>query len=104
MSCLMLHPGTVDTDLSAPFQKVRLRSMIGGVADAPLFFQEGLFECHLSLDSSRRLLVNCLVQNVKPEKLFTRDTAIRQLLAIIDKATMADTASFRAWDDTPIPW
>ena len=23
VSCIMLHPGTVDTDLSAPFQKVR---------------------------------------------------------------------------------
>ena len=26
VSCLLLHPGTVDTDLSAPFQKVLLLS------------------------------------------------------------------------------
>ena len=25
VSCIMLHPGTVDTDLSAPFQKVRVK-------------------------------------------------------------------------------
>ena len=24
IACVVLHPGTVDTDLSAPFQKVRL--------------------------------------------------------------------------------
>lgn len=27
VSCIMLHPGTVDTDLSAPFQKVGLSHM-----------------------------------------------------------------------------
>ncbi len=60
---LALHPGTVDTDLSKPFQG-----------------------------------------NVKPEKLFSRERAARQLLAIMRSATPEQTGSFIAWDGQPIPW
>eukprot|EP00208_Stichococcus_sp_RCC1054_P001456 CAMPEP_0206141840 /NCGR_PEP_ID=MMETSP1473-20131121/14362_1 /ASSEMBLY_ACC=CAM_ASM_001109 /TAXON_ID=1461547 /ORGANISM="Stichococcus sp, Strain RCC1054" /LENGTH=297 /DNA_ID=CAMNT_0053536565 /DNA_START=261 /DNA_END=1154 /DNA_ORIENTATION=+ len=63
VACLLLHPGTVDTDLSAPFQK-----------------------------------------NVKPEKLFTRERAIQQLLSIIDNTKMDNTGTYVAWDGTTIPW
>ncbi len=34
VACLLLHPGTVDTDLSAPFQKVPLSSPNSRVNDA----------------------------------------------------------------------
>ena len=44
------------------------------------------------------------VQNVKPEKLFTKDRAVRQLLEIIDKATMQDNGRFVAWDGQDIPY
>lgn len=63
VSCVLLHPGTVDTDLSAPFQK-----------------------------------------NVKPEKLFTRELAVRQLLGLVDTTKMADNGSYWAWDGQTIPW
>lgn len=58
-----LHPGTVDTDLSRPFQS-----------------------------------------GVKPEKLFPAERAARQLLAVIDGLSPADSGAFFAWDGQPIPW
>ena len=60
---LALHPGTVDTGLSGPFQR-----------------------------------------NVPEGKLFSVERAARQLLAIVAKADEAHHGTFRAWDDTPIPW
>ncbi|EIE27560.1 NAD(P)-binding protein [Coccomyxa subellipsoidea C-169] len=63
VAVVMLHPGTVDTDLSMPFQK-----------------------------------------NVKPEKLFTRERAVKQLLDIVDKVTMDDNGRFIAWDGQEIPF
>eukprot|EP00891_Asterochloris_glomerata_P008672 jgi/Astpho2/8672/Aster-08303 len=63
VACIMLHPGTCDTDLSAPYQK-----------------------------------------NVKPDKLFTKDRAVKQLLGIIDSVTMAESGSFFAWDRQEVPW
>jgi NAD(P)-dependent dehydrogenase (short-subunit alcohol dehydrogenase family) len=60
---MALHPGTVDTGLSKPFQR-----------------------------------------NVPDEKLFTVERAARQLLAIVDAATPPYHGTFRAWDDTVIPW
>lgn len=44
------------------------------------------------------------VQNVKPEKLFSRERAVGQLLDIIDRATSQDQARFVAWDGEQIPW
>lgn len=63
VSCIMLHPGTVDTDLSAPFQK-----------------------------------------NVVPEKLFSKERAVKQLLGIIDDTTTESNGKFLAWDKQEIPW
>lgn len=63
ISCIMLHPGTVDTDLSAPFQK-----------------------------------------NVVPEKLFSRERAVKQLLEIIDNTTIETNGKFFAWDKQEVPW
>lgn len=63
IACILLHPGTVDTDLSKPFQK-----------------------------------------NVKPEKLFSQERAIEQLLGIIDGVTNEDHGKFIAWDGETIPW
>lgn len=58
-----LHPGTVDTDLSAPFQR-----------------------------------------GVKPEKLFSRERAARQLLEVIEGLDENDNGGFFAWDGQPIEW
>jgi NAD(P)-dependent dehydrogenase (short-subunit alcohol dehydrogenase family) len=63
VAAIVLHPGTVDTDLSTPFQR-----------------------------------------NVVPEKLFTRERAVGQLLGIVDRVSMADTGKFYAWDGAEIPW
>ena len=58
-----LHPGTVDTELSAPFQR-----------------------------------------HVPEDKLFEPPRAARQLLAICDAADASYHGTFRAWDDSIIPW
>ncbi|KAL4451642.1 hypothetical protein ABPG75_007304 [Micractinium tetrahymenae] len=63
VASILLHPGTVDTDLSKPFQK-----------------------------------------NVPPEKLFSRGRAVSQLLAIIDRTTMADNGKYQDWAGQEIEW
>lgn len=63
VAAVLLHPGTVDTDLSQPFQR-----------------------------------------NVVPEKLFTKERAIRQLLKVVDGVQMKDTGSYLAFDGTPVVW
>lgn len=60
---LALHPGTVDTGLSKPFQR-----------------------------------------NVPEGELFAVERSARQLLAIVERAPPAYHGTFRAWDDSPIPW
>lgn len=52
-----------------------------------------------------RLTLMCIcVQNVKPEKLFSKERAVGQLLDIINKATAEDTGRFIAWDGQAVPW
>ena len=63
VASILLHPGTVDTDLSKPFQK-----------------------------------------NVPEGKVFPRDRAVRQLLEIIDRTSMAANGKYYAWDGSEIPW
>lgn len=63
VAAILLHPGTVDTDMSRPFQR--------GVAK---------------------------------EKLFGREQAAQQLLAIIDGVTAEDNGKFYAWDGQEVPW
>jgi len=63
VTCVALHPGTTDTDLSRPFQA-----------------------------------------NVPPEKLFTVERTVRQLLGVIDGLGPGDTGRFLAWDGSEIPW
>jgi len=43
-------------------------------------------------------------KNVAPEKLFSRDRAVSQLLGIIDGVSMSDNGTFKAWDGQEIPW
>jgi NAD(P)-dependent dehydrogenase (short-subunit alcohol dehydrogenase family) len=43
-------------------------------------------------------------RNVAPEKLFSKERSVRQMLGILDKVTMADTGTFYAWDGSIIPW
>jgi NAD(P)-dependent dehydrogenase (short-subunit alcohol dehydrogenase family) len=42
--------------------------------------------------------------NVPPGKLFSTGRTVRQLLAVIDHVTPADTGRFLAWDGSEIPW
>ena len=93
VACIMLHPGTCDTDLSAPYQKVSH----GDLHEA---------ECCAAQRLLRDLAESQLysMQNVKPEKLFTKDRAVKQLLGIIDSVTMAESGKFFAWDRQEVPW
>ncbi len=43
-------------------------------------------------------------RNVPPEKLFSCDRTVTQLLAVLDHLTEQDSGSFRSWDGSPIPW
>eukprot|EP01025_Chloroclados_australasicus_P013824 TRINITY_DN16466_c2_g4_i1.p1 TRINITY_DN16466_c2_g4~~TRINITY_DN16466_c2_g4_i1.p1 ORF type:complete len:307 (+),score=14.42 TRINITY_DN16466_c2_g4_i1:88-1008(+) len=43
-------------------------------------------------------------KNVQPEKLFTRERGIQQLLGIIDNLSMKDNGRYIAWDGSDIPW
>ena len=44
------------------------------------------------------------LQNVKPEKLFSKERAIKQLLDIIEGVTMETNGSYLAWDGQNIPF
>jgi len=42
--------------------------------------------------------------NVAPDKLFSPDRTVLQLLQVIDRLAPADTGRFYAWDGREIPW
>jgi NAD(P)-dependent dehydrogenase (short-subunit alcohol dehydrogenase family) len=42
--------------------------------------------------------------NVPPQKLFSTERTVAQLLAVIDRLTSADSGRFLAWDGTGIDW
>jgi len=42
--------------------------------------------------------------NVAPEKLFSSERTVRQLLAVIDALQPEDTGRFLGWDGAEIPW
>jgi len=48
--------------------------------------------------------VSVVLQNVVPEKLFTKERAVKQLLEIIDGTTTESNGKFFAWDKQEIPW
>jgi NAD(P)-dependent dehydrogenase (short-subunit alcohol dehydrogenase family) len=43
-------------------------------------------------------------RNVPPEKLFSVDRTVAQLLKVIDKLKSDDSGEFFAWDGTRLPW
>lgn len=43
-------------------------------------------------------------RNVPPEKLFSIDRTVTQLLRIIDNVTEADNGAFFSWDGSRLPW
>ncbi|MEM1281223.1 MAG: SDR family NAD(P)-dependent oxidoreductase [Cyanobacteria bacterium P01_H01_bin.152] len=43
-------------------------------------------------------------RNVPPQKLFSVERTVTQLLAIIDGATEADNGAFFSWDGSRLPW
>lgn len=43
-------------------------------------------------------------RNVPPEKLFSVDRTVDQLLTILSKLTEADSGEFFAWDGSRLPW
>lgn len=60
---VLLHPGTTDTGLSAPFQR-----------------------------------------NVPPEKLFSVERSVGQLLAVLGNLGEQDSGKFLSWDGSELPW
>lgn len=57
----------------------------------------------LPLSAARPTACAC-PQNVPPEKLFSRELAVSQLLAIIDRTTMADNGKYLDWAGEEIEW
>lgn len=45
-----------------------------------------------------------MLQNVPAEKLFTRERAVQQLLAIIDRTSMAENGGYFDWRGETIEW
>ena len=43
-------------------------------------------------------------RNVAPEKLFTKERGVEQMLGIVERTTMAETGTFYAWDGSIVPW
>jgi NAD(P)-dependent dehydrogenase (short-subunit alcohol dehydrogenase family) len=43
-------------------------------------------------------------RNVPPEKLFTPDRTVQQLLTVIDQLQESDSGEFFSWDGSRIPW
>jgi NAD(P)-dependent dehydrogenase (short-subunit alcohol dehydrogenase family) len=43
-------------------------------------------------------------RNVPPEKLFSCDRTVRQLLAVIDQLQPSDSGEFFSWDGNRLPW
>ena len=43
-------------------------------------------------------------RNVPPEKLFSVERTVNQLLNIIDNLTENDTGQFFSWDGSRLPW
>jgi NAD(P)-dependent dehydrogenase (short-subunit alcohol dehydrogenase family) len=43
-------------------------------------------------------------RNVPPEKLFSTERTVRQLLAVIADLTAADSGEFFSWDGSRLPW
>ena len=118
VAAILLHPGTVDTDLSKPFQKVSSR----GLAQEAAGPGRGPPGCRLGPPTSPRVPaipkssppgpscppnpVRCArcAQNVPAEKLFSRERAVRQLLAIIDRTSMRENGRFFDWAGEEVEW
>nr|WP_245939736.1 SDR family NAD(P)-dependent oxidoreductase [Stenomitos frigidus] len=43
-------------------------------------------------------------RNVPPEKLFTVDRTVQQLLAVLDRLQESDSGEFFSWDGSRLPW
>lgn len=43
-------------------------------------------------------------RNVPPEKLFSVDRTVKQLLEVISQRTTSDNGKFFSWDGQPLPW
>ncbi|MEB3275212.1 MAG: SDR family NAD(P)-dependent oxidoreductase [Prochlorothrix sp.] len=43
-------------------------------------------------------------RGVPPEKLFSVERTVTQLLHVMDQLTIADSGSFFSWDGSPLPW
>jgi NAD(P)-dependent dehydrogenase (short-subunit alcohol dehydrogenase family) len=43
-------------------------------------------------------------RNVPPEKLFTPDRTVQQLLSVLDQLQESDSGEFFSWDGSRIPW
>jgi hypothetical protein len=43
-------------------------------------------------------------RNVPPEKLFSVERCVNQLLTVIENLTIEDSGKFFAWDGSPLPF
>jgi len=82
--CLLLHPGTVATDLSRPFNR------------------NGAHPCAAPAKPARA--ADERAATVPAKMLFTAETAVRCLLHVISKATTEDSGKLLCWDGTTVDW
>lgn len=87
--CLLLHPGTVATDLSRPFNRNGASSCVGPALPRP----EPLAQAHALFPAT-----------VPAKMLFTAETAVRCLLHVIAKAGPEDSGKLLCWDGTTVDW
>jgi NAD(P)-dependent dehydrogenase (short-subunit alcohol dehydrogenase family) len=88
--CLLLHPGTVATDLSRPFNRNGAHSAASGLP------------CPAQSPSPRLTLSS--PATVPAKMLFTAETAVRCLLHVIAKAGPEDSGKLLCWDGTTVDW
>ena len=58
---------------------------------------------HCTLSTNVICCSRC-VQNVPPEKLFSRERAVQQLLAIVDRTSMRENGRFFDWKGEEVEW
>ncbi len=71
-----------------------------GLSDSLLWYQ-------VATMLSELIIIVCCprsVQNVPAEKLFSRERAVQQLLAIVDRTSMRENGRFFDWKGEEVEW
>jgi NAD(P)-dependent dehydrogenase (short-subunit alcohol dehydrogenase family) len=101
VSCVLLHPGTCDSDLSRWVSN----STETCAPHAPPWLSHSLaLSLALRVCSFVLSFVRPWHNNVPDGKLFSKERGVRQLLEIIEGASLEDSGTLIAWDKRKIEW